>query len=146
MVILFVFFQTSCGDKSVSKEMHDFLTYSCTDDNVAETFSVRAFRYTGAEEGKEVYFHCNLRVCLVDVNNSACQCPNCDPSARKRRSLADEVDETKVYHTSTGPFIFKNDVEEKEEEGMKNSFLPAKLAFFCTAIWRRLCYVYFSSV
>ena len=61
-----------------------------------------------------------LRVCLA--NDSACQCPSvgeCDPKARKRRSVADVVDETKVYHASTDPFIFKNDEKEEEkEEGM----------------------------
>ena len=120
-VIVFVSFQTSCGNKVVSKDKSESLSYTCKNDSVAETFSIRTFRYYGAVEGDAVYFHCDLRVCLDDVDNSACQCPSvavCDPNARKRRSLADEVDETKVYHTSTGPFIFKNDEEEVEEEGM----------------------------
>ena len=120
-MILFVSFQTSCGNKAVSQDIYESLSYTCKNDSVAETFSIRTFRYYGAEEGDPVYFHYDLRVCLADVDNSACQCPSvavCNPNARKRRSLADEVDETKVYHTSTGPFIFKNDEEGEEEEGM----------------------------
>lgn len=99
--------------------MSDSLSYICANDNVSETFSIRTFRYYGAEEGAKVYFHCDLRVCLANVANSACECPSvakCDPNARKRRSLADKVDESKMYHASTGPFIFKNDEEEEEEE------------------------------
>ena len=106
----------------MSEDISESLSYTCQDDSVAETFSIRTFWYYGAEEGEPVYFHCDLRVCLADVDNSACQCPTvaeCDPNARKRRSLADKVDETKVYHTSTGPFIFKNDEEEEEEEDGK---------------------------
>ena len=115
--------------------MYESLSYTCINDSVAETFSIRTFRYYGAEEGEPVYFHCDLRVCLADVDNSVCQCPTvgeCDPIARKRRSLADEVDETKVYHASTGPLIFKNneEEEEEEEEGMYNSLLLAELNFF----------------
>ena len=99
--------------------MYESLSYTCADDSVAETFSIRTFRFYGAEKGEPVYFHCDLRVCLANAVNSTCQCPTvaqCDPSARKRRSLVDGVDETKVYHASTGPFIFKN--EEEEEEGI----------------------------
>ena len=106
----------------MSEDISDSLSYTCTNDSVAETFSIRTFRYYGAEEADSVYVHCDLRVCLADVDNSACQCPTvsqCDPNARKRRSLAVEVDETKVYHTSAGPFIFKNDEEEEEEEDSK---------------------------
>ena len=110
----------------MSEDLSESLSYNCQDDSVDETFSIHTFRYYGAEEGEPVYFHCDLRVCLASVDNSACQCPTvaeCDPNARKRRSLADKVDETKVYHTSAGPFIFKNDEEEEEEEdGKKNSF------------------------
>lgn len=110
----------------MSEDISDSLSYTCKDDSVNETFSIRTFRYYDAEEGDPVYFHCNLRVCLADVDNSTCQCPtvaDCSPDARKRRSLPDKVDETKLYHTSTGPFIFKNDEEEEEEEdGKKNSF------------------------
>ena len=130
--------------------MYDFLSYTCKDNSVQEVFNIRTFRYTGAEEGKPVYFHCDLKVCLANVNTSECQCPTnstCVPKARTRRSLADEVDETKVYHTSTGPFIFKNDeeVEEEEGEGMKNSLLSAtKLVFlywkFQTATLKIRCY------
>ena len=102
----------------MSEDFSESLSYTCKNDSVNETFSIETFRYYGAEAGEPVYFHCDLRVCLADVDNSACQCPTvaeCDPYARKRRSLADKVDETKVYHTSAGPFIFKND--EDEEEG-----------------------------
>lgn len=118
-VILFVSFQTSCGDKAVSDDKSESLAYTCANDSAVETFSIRTFRYYGAEEGDAVYFHCDLRVCLADVDNSACQCPSvgtCNPNARKRRSVADEVDKNKVYHASAGPFIFKNDEEEEEQE------------------------------
>lgn len=104
----------------MSEDISESLSYTCKNDSVDETFSIKTFRYYGAEEGDPVYFHCDLRVCLADVDNSKCQCPTvaqCDPNARKRRSLADKVDETKVYRTSAGPFIFKNDKEEEEEEG-----------------------------
>jgi len=142
--------RNGCGNKAVSEDKSESLSYTCKNDSVAETFSIPTFRYYGAEKGDAVYFHCDLRVCLADVDNSACQCPTdaeCDPKGRKRRSLADEVDETKVYHTSTGPFIFKSDEEEEEEkEGMQNSFLSAKLVFlrwnFQTAILRRLRYLF----
>lgn len=150
IIILFVSFQTSCGNKAVSEDKSESLSYTCKNDSVAEAFSIPTFRYYGAERGDAVYFHCDLRVCLADVDISACQCPTdakCDPKGRKRRSLADEVDETKVYHTSTGPFIFKNDEEEEEEkEGMQNSFLSAKLVFlrwnFQTTILRRPRYLF----
>ena len=119
IVILFVSFQTSCGNKAASEDASDSLSYTCANDSVVETFSIQAFRYYGAEEGAKVYFHCDLRVCLTNAVNSTCECPTvpeCNPNARKRRSVADKVDETKVYHASTGPFIFKNDEEEEEEE------------------------------
>ena len=117
LLFLFFSFQTSCGNKAVSEDISESLSYTCKNDSVNETFSIRTFRYYGAKEGKLVYFHCDLRVCLADVDNSTCQCPTvaeCNPNARKRRSLADEVDETKVYHTSTGAFIFKNDEEGED--------------------------------
>lgn len=128
--------KNGCGNKAVSEDTSESLSYTCADDGVTETFSIRTFRYYGAEEGDAVYFHCDLRVCLADVDNSTCQCPSvadCNPNARKRRSLADEVDETKVYHTSTGPFIFKDDEEEEEEEegGEPQSF-PTNLAVTVT--------------
>lgn len=94
IIILFVSFQTSCGNKAVSEDKSESLSYTCKNDSVAETFSIPTFRYYGAEKGDAVYFHCDLRVCLADVDNSACQCPTdaeCDPKGRKRRSLADEV-------------------------------------------------------
>ena len=100
--------------------MSESLSYTCANDSVNETFSIRTFRYYGAEEGDAVYFHCDLKVCLADVDNSACQCPSvgeCNHNARKRRSVADEIDKNKVYHASAGPFIFKNDEEEEKEEG-----------------------------
>ena len=106
----------------MSEDFSESLSYTCKNDSVNETFSIKTFRYYDAKEGEPVYFHCDLRVCLADVDNSACQCPTageCNPKARKRRSLADKVDETKVYHTSAGPFIFKNDEDEEEEEDGK---------------------------
>lgn len=128
--------ENGCGNKAVSEDISDSLSYTCKDDSVNETFSIRTFRYYDAEEDDPVYFHCDLRVCLADVDNSTCQCPtvaDCSPDARKRRSLPDKVDETKLYHTSTGPFIFKNDEEEEEEEdgGEPRSF-PTNLAVTVT--------------
>ena len=114
----------------MSEDTSESLSYTCANDSVAETFSIRTFRYYGAEEGELVYFHCDLRVCLANANNLMCQClsvVDCDPNARKRRSLSDEVDETKIYHASTGPFIFKNDNDDEEEEGMYNSVLLTEL-------------------
>ena len=99
--------------------MYDTLSYTCKSDSIEETFSIRTYRYSGAEEGAKVYFHCDLRVCLANVANSGCECPSgveCDTNARKRRSVADIVDESEVYHVSAGPYIFKTDDEKEKEE------------------------------
>ncbi|XP_078352165.1 uncharacterized protein LOC144636829 [Oculina patagonica] len=115
----FTLITDGCGNKAVSEDMYDTLSYACKSDSVEETFSIRTYRYFGAAEGDEVYFHCDLRVCLANVANTTCECPTvaeCDPNARRRRSVADIVDESKVYHVSKGPFIFKNEDEEEEEE------------------------------
>ena len=93
--------------------MDDTLKYKCTNDSVEETFSIKSFRYIGASAGIKVYFHCDLRVCLADA--AACECPSsCSSSRRKRRAV---VDEFKLHHVATGPYIFTNDEEEHDEEG-----------------------------
>ena len=61
---------------------------------------------------------------MADQPNSACECP-ADPGAcngytppgRKRRSLADSVDESQIYHVVSGPYTFKK--EEVNEEEVK---------------------------
>ena len=121
--------------------MHDSLSYACASDNVTETFSIRTYRYFGAEEGALVYFHCDLRVCLANVANSACKCPTnaeCDPNARKRRSVAEVVDESKVYHVSTGPFTFKDDEDEEKEEKEEEEKEGSSLFSFFGLLWYRL--------
>ena len=103
----------------MSKDLYDTLFYNCTNDDKVERFSLRTYRYFGEPEGSEVYIHCQLRVCLADEPNSACECPSvdeCDPANRKRRSIADQVDEDEVYRVSSGPYIFKS--EEEEEKGL----------------------------
>lgn len=92
--------------------------YNCTDNSIKETFSLKTYRYFGAPEGSRVYIHCELRVCLADYPNSACECPSvdyCDPANRKRRSLADVVDESKVYRVTAGPYVFESDDQEQEQ-------------------------------
>lgn len=105
--------EEGCGNKYTSDDLGDTLSYSCKSDSPKEMFSIQSFRYYGAEGGDPVYFHCVLRVCLANKSPSACECPSNSacPSSRKKRST---MDETKVYHVSTGPFIFENDEEEKE--------------------------------
>ncbi|XP_078350192.1 ZP domain-containing protein-like [Oculina patagonica] len=106
-----------CGNDTVSEDLYDTLFYNCTNDDIEETFSLRTYRYFGEPEDSVVYIHCDLRVCLANEPNSACECPTvdeCDPANRKRRSLDDIVDESEVYRVRAGPYIFKN--EEKEEE------------------------------
>lgn len=92
--------------------------YNCTDDSIKEHFSLNTYRYFGQPEGSRVYIHCDMRVCLADVPNSACECPSvaeCDPANRKRRSLADQVDENVVYRVSAGPYIFEREEEPEED-------------------------------
>ncbi|KAL9952465.1 hypothetical protein ACROYT_G039727 [Oculina patagonica] len=116
----FTLIRDGCGNKAVSEDRDDTLSYACKSNSVEETFSIRTYRYFGAAEGDEVYFHCDLRVCLANVANSTCKCPTsaeCDPNARRRRSVADKVDESKVYHVSTGPFIFEKEDEKEKEDG-----------------------------
>ena len=76
-----------------------------------------------------------FRVCLADVANTACECPDnpvtCtgDPSAditptgsygsvrsgRRRRSISDLMDESQLYHVVHGPFTFKQEELNKDE-------------------------------
>ena len=109
----------------MSDDLDDTLMYNCTDNSINETFKFRTFRYFGRPEDSKVYIHCELRVCLADQPNSACECPTvdeCDPANRKRRSIEDVVDETQVYRVTSGPFTFKSEerqpeVNEEEDEG-----------------------------
>ena len=115
MICIDLLFSNSCGNKATSEDLKDTLSYSCANDSTKEKFSIQAFRYYGAEAGEAVYFHCVLRVCLADKTPSACECPSesrCSSSRKKRSTL----DETKVYHVSTGPYILENDEEEKESK------------------------------
>ena len=128
-------FKTSCGNATVSEDLNDTLSYRCTEDDIKETFSIRTFRFFGADEGDAVYFHCEFRVCLQSPSPTACDCPSpaeCDTNARKRRSVNDViVDESQLYYVTSGPFIFENDQDEEkevnEEEGIKTSLLLNKL-------------------
>ena len=96
--------------------------YTCAADSTREQFSLKTYRYFGAEEGDAVYIHCDLRVCLADDPNSPCECPGsaeCDNNNLQRRSIADSIDVSQVYHVASGPFVFEE--EEKElvkEEGI----------------------------
>ena len=93
-------------------------------------FSLKSYRYFGAEAGAFVYIHCDFRVCLADVANTKCQCPDnaatCvgDPTTdvpprpvlrRRRRSISDSVDEPQIYHVVYGPFTFKQEELNKDE-------------------------------
>ena len=86
-----------------------------------EKFSLKTYRYFGATAGDAVYIHCDLRVCLADEPNSTCECP-ADPAACapeqqnvKRRSIADSVEESQVYHVVSGPYTFEEEKVNKEE-------------------------------
>ena len=92
-----------------------------------EAFSLRTYRYFGADEGAEVYIHCDFRVCLADVPDTRCECPD-DPNTcvgdpvtdiapvrRRRRSISDSVDESQLYHVVYGPFTFKQEELNKDE-------------------------------
>lgn len=128
-------FKTSCGNDTVSQDLNDTLSYRCTNDDIKETFSIRTFRFFGADEGDAVYFHCEFRVCLQSAQPTLCDCPSsveCDTNTRKRRSVNDViVDESQLYYVTSGPFIFKNDQdkdeEANEEEGMEMLLLLNKL-------------------
>ncbi|KAJ7318456.1 hypothetical protein OS493_037935 [Desmophyllum pertusum] len=132
----FTLITNGCGNWLVSEDVDDTLSYTCADDDVVETFSIQTYRYFQAVEGASVYFHCDLKVCLADIAQSACDCPDtvaCRPfpptrpprspvSRRRRGSVTDIVDETAVYHVTAGPYIFKkNDdvknVDESDEGG-----------------------------
>ena len=105
-------FINSCGNSVTSEDAT--LSYNCTEDDKAENFAIQSYRYYGATEGDEVFIHCDLKVCLADQGNSACECPTASecPKSRKKRSI---VDESEVYHVSFGPFKFESD--EQEEKG-----------------------------
>lgn len=128
-------FKTSCGNDTVSEDLNDTLSYRCTNDDIKETFSIRTFRFFGADEGNAVYFHCEFRVCLQPVLPTLCDCPSsaeCDTNARKRRSVNDViVDESQLYYVTSGPFIIKNDQDKEEEanekEGIETLLLLNKL-------------------
>ena len=97
-----------------------------------EKFSLKTFRYFGANEGDTVYIHCELRVCLANESNSACECPadpySCKgftPPGRKRRSLADSVDESQIYNVVSGPYTFEEEEVNKEEGKIFIILLPS---------------------
>ena len=111
----------------MSEDLSDTLFYNCTNDDIQEEFSLQTYRYFGQPANSAVYIHCEFRVCLANVPNSMCECPTvdeCDPDARRRRSLDDIVDEAEVYRVTSGPFTFEKAEEEDEvnkEEGTSNS-------------------------
>ncbi|XP_078352222.1 uncharacterized protein LOC144636893 [Oculina patagonica] len=108
-----------CGHAALSGDLDDTLSYTCADDSTDETFSISSFRYVGASDGDSVYFHCSLIVCLADEGpSSACECPKVCGQKRKRRSFDEIVDESKVYHVTAGPFIFKSVEEDEKEDDM----------------------------
>ena len=113
-------FPNSCGNKATSDDVDDTLVYNCTDDSIKEHFSLNTFRFFGQPQNSIVYIHCDMRVCLANVVGSACDCPDavaCNPLARKKRSLADQVDESVIYRVSSGPYTFEK--QEEEQEGIK---------------------------
>ena len=122
---LYGFFSNRCGSDVVSKDLGDTLDYTCTENNVTEKFSLQTYRYFEATDKATVYIHCDLRVCLADEADSACECPS-DPNIcngafpvtrkrRKRRSIADSVNESRLYHVVSGPYTFKKEEVNKEE-------------------------------
>ena len=123
----FLSFHHSCGSDSVSQDLDDTLSYNCTVDNNYETFSLKTYRYFGAEAGDEVYIYCDFRICLADVDNTKCECPDdaaaCvgDPSVdvtpvgRRRRLISDSVDESQLYRVVYGPFTFQQEELNKDE-------------------------------
>ena len=127
----------------MSSDDSDTLSYNCTADSVDETFSIRTFRFFGSAAGAKVYFHCELKVCLADSVGSACECPKLPcgmPSLRRRRrrSVADMVDESEVYYVTAGPFIFQSHLEEEKEneeeeevnkEGTYNEFIAISIVY-----------------
>ena len=125
--MIFLSFHHSCGSDSVSQDLDDTLSYNCTVDSKYETFSLKTYRYFGAEAGDEVYIHCDFRICLADVDNTKCECPDdaaaCvgDPSVdvtpvgRRRRSISDSVDESQLYRVVYGPFTFQQEELNKDE-------------------------------
>ena len=73
--------------------------------------------------------HCDLKVCLADAADSACECPSladCNPNARKRRAV--EVDESVVYRVTIGPYYYKK--VERDDKG-KLVFMTSRLMLFC---------------
>ena len=89
-------------------------------------FSLKTYRYFGAEAGALVYIHCDFRVCLADATSTACKCPDnatsCvgEPStdvspARRRRSIYDSVDESQLYRVVYGPITLKQEELNKDE-------------------------------
>ena len=103
------------------------MEYNCTVDSKYETFSLKTFRYFGAEVDDEVYIHCDFRVCLADENNTNCECPDnvatctgdravdVTPVGRRRRSISDSADESQLYRVVYGPFTFKQEELNKDE-------------------------------
>ncbi|XP_066026134.1 ZP domain-containing protein isoform X2 [Pocillopora verrucosa] len=111
-----VLIQNGCGNDTVSQDAGDTLNYTCAVDSTQETFQVNSFRYFGAEANTLVYVHCDLKVCLADAADSACECPSladCNPNARKRRAV--EVDESVVYRVTVGPYYYKK-VERDDKD------------------------------
>ena len=123
----FLSFLHSCGSDSVSQDLDETLSYNCANNSVNETFSLKTYRYFGADEGAEVYIHCDFRVCLADVPDTKCECPDdpdtctgdpagaVTPVGRRRRSISDSVDESQLYHVVYGPFTFKQEELNKDE-------------------------------
>ncbi|PFX16429.1 ZP domain-containing protein-like [Stylophora pistillata] len=126
----FTLITNGCGSDGVSEDLSDTLLYNCTDDSITETFSLKTYRYFGAAEGATVYIHCDLRVCLADGANTACECPDdaascvgvpsTDVSRRRRRSVYDSVDESRLHHVVSGPFTFKQKQPNEDEAASKN--------------------------
>ena len=122
---IYYHFLPSCGSDGVSADLDDTLKYNCTDDSIMEAFSLKTYRYFGAAEGDPVYIHCDFRVCLANEANTTCECPknaascvgvpSTDVYRRRRRSVSDSVDESRLYHAVSGPFTFKQEQLNKDE-------------------------------
>lgn len=128
----FTLIMNGCGSDAVSQDLDDTLSYVCTNNDVNEAFSLKTYRYFGAADGAEVYIHCDFRVCLANVPNTKCECPD-DPNTcvgvpatdvaavgRRRRSISDSVDESQLYHVVYGPFTFKQEELNKDEVAPKD--------------------------
>ena len=59
LIIAFLSFLHSCGSDTVSADLDDTLFYSCVENSISETFSLKTYRYFGGNPGDTAYIHCD---------------------------------------------------------------------------------------